>query len=528
MGDLIESKGRSKRDSGERGGVSDLIGICVIELNVSTFCDQSEMAGESSPLPSLIISLTTLKKKYIMDLLSSLGLESLPEQSTRLTSHPGIIKTLEDNADARLGFTHCCNCGSTLSDKVVKCKGCQRVSYCSKTCCKADTEEVRSAGAVEEETAFGHSAVICSLLKLCNNDEIAEDEMFNEDDGTKQKQGQAKEAALYRVQTEQESYPATLFNIMAESPTWFMEAMTRRIRYLEDPRSPEKPRRGKRDRTAISPNQQQHAGNKQLVIHIVGASSNSELWGWDGKKKDAAVLEAYAEAATNLLSYFESFPIILASIRLVFIGPDCPKSDKCTVSIPDSKTLLVVETHCCNYGQQETPIPTPDVIVFFNPGFSCPDYDWSVALTTAAESSKTRCTPFLVTTNTEMEGFADIKCLLDGGYIDSMSIPGDILEAVDHYGPKSKSEDDDLDKSFFFGENPYHGLRVRQSGTMANDVFVKSGWMFGGLFQKSCISKQKTMKVADDNEEDVEQPRKKHRGSKKGKGNSKKRNPALI
>jgi hypothetical protein len=473
-----------------------------------------------------------------MDLLCSLGLDSLPEQSTRLTSHPGIIKTLEDNADARLGFTHCCNCGTALDDKVVKCKGCQRVSYCSKSCCKADTEEVRNAGGVEEETAFGHSAVICSLLKLCNDDEIAEDEIFKDDDiSTNQKPGPAKEAALYRVQTEQESYPATLFNVMAESPTWFMEAMTRRIRYLEDPRSPEKPRRGKRDREAIeSPNNP--VGNKQLVIHVVGASTNSELWGWDnnGKKDDVAgapVLDAYAEAATNLLSYFENFPIILASIRLVFIGPDCPKSGKCTVSIPDSKTVLVVETHGCNYGEQQTmSVPSPDVIVFFNPGFSCPDYDWSAAVATAATSSKAGSTPFLVTTNTEMEGFADIKCLLDGGYINSKSIPGDILEAVDHSDPKgNKSQvDDEFDGTFFFGENPYHGLRVRQSGTMANDVYVKSGWMFGGLFEKSRGSKKTSIDKADDNEE-AEQPRKKHRSSSsnnKGKGNSKKSNPALI
>ena len=34
-----------------------------------------------------------------------------------------------------------------------------------------------------------------------------------------------------RVQTELESYPATLFNILADSPNWFTEAMTRRVRY---------------------------------------------------------------------------------------------------------------------------------------------------------------------------------------------------------------------------------------------------------------------------------------------------------
>lgn len=59
-----------------------------------------------------------------MDLLSTLGLDSPPEQATRLTTHPGIIRTLDDIADARLGFTHCCNCGTELNGavKVVTCK----------------------------------------------------------------------------------------------------------------------------------------------------------------------------------------------------------------------------------------------------------------------------------------------------------------------------------------------------------------------------------------------------------------------
>ena len=81
-----------------------------------------------------------------------------------------------------------------------------------------------------------------------------------------------------RVQTELESYPATLFNILADSPNWFTEAMTCRVRYIfgKDGRSPEKVRRGNRDRTAISstttatqPSSASNAGNiKQLVIHI--------------------------------------------------------------------------------------------------------------------------------------------------------------------------------------------------------------------------------------------------------------------
>ncbi|KAL7520741.1 hypothetical protein ACHAWX_005451 [Stephanocyclus meneghinianus] len=506
-----------------------------------------------------------------MDLLSSLGLDSLPEQSTRLTSHPGVIEALENNSDARLGFNLCCNCGTRLrvpdvgenaksnekssksSRKVVQCKGCHRVRYCSNACCKADAEEItlQKDNNFEEETAFGHSAVVCSILRLCNHDEDAEGEFFNDDDDTmnntkskSQKQDHVREAAVYRVQTERESYPATLFNILAESPVWFMEAMTRRIRYVENPNLSTKQRRGKRDRVDSSPNARPslNAGNKQLVLHIIGASIDSELWGWNGKKEQggAAVLQAYAEASTNILTHFESFPTTLEALRLVFIGPDCPKSCKCNVPVPDSKTVLIIETYCCNYGENNQnesleSLPSPDVIVFFNPGFSCPDYDWSNALSAASTPTMSETTgpvPFLVTTNTEMEGFADIKCLLDGGYIDVRSLPQDILEAVEYPPPTcAKHETEDEDKPFFFSENPYHGLRVRQSGTMANDVYVKSRWMFGGLFRKNHPSnKRKTKEGIDKNEErEVHgHAQKKHKGGKKGGNNSKRSNPALI
>ena len=119
-------------------------------------------------------------------------------------------------------------------------QGCQRVSYCSKSCRKSDSVHVaQNSNEVEEDvSAFGHSAVICSLLKTCNDDDNAEDDVYNKNNtksvGKKTenvKVNPTKEAALYRVQTELESYPATLFNILADSPNWFTEAMTCRVRY---------------------------------------------------------------------------------------------------------------------------------------------------------------------------------------------------------------------------------------------------------------------------------------------------------
>ena len=58
---------------------------------------------------------------------------------------------------------------------------CQRVSYCSKSCRKSDYEHVpQNSNDVEEDvTFFEHSAVISSLLKTCNDDDDAEDDVYN-------------------------------------------------------------------------------------------------------------------------------------------------------------------------------------------------------------------------------------------------------------------------------------------------------------------------------------------------------------
>ena len=429
-----------------------------------------------------------------MDLLASLGLGgALPEQSTRLT-HPSVIKALDEGgSDVRLGFNRCLACGIKLlnsdSDRTitktkgVSCQGCKRVSYCSTSCQKMDCEPSKDG---EEEAAIGHSPVVCALLNLCNDDEDAEEEMYNNKKKSSKKSNEKKkksnsdqqktEAAHYRVRTELESYPATLFNILSEAPDWYIESMTQKLRKNEDIRSPTAPpkkkqRRGKRDRSSISPKKDEDRSSerkRELVLHIVGASVDSELWNWNGSSPDKnddssdnieeEFLNAYSEAATNLTSYLNNLlEMTNISIRCIFVGPDCPKqksviSHRIQVTIPDStSSTLSIETHACYYGSSEQPyLPVPDAVIFFNPGFSCPDYDWTGALNAvcAYQVSSRANTPILLTTNTELEGFAEIKYLLDGGYVDSESLPKNVLEAVDYQATANKTSD-----TFFFGEN---------------------------------------------------------------------------
>jgi len=598
-------------------------------------------------------------------------------------SHPGIIKALESGSGAndttinhdvndddevdgdgdgvRLGFNHCLTCGIRFTDNnmtTVTCKGCHRVKYCSKACRNNDSKPLPQSTLSDRYKdnddggdggdGDGHSPVVCSLLRLCNDDEDAEDELFGVDEARQNKKTKIlkntssscgsesndernsshwrksssnsslkeKEAAMYRIQTERESYPATLFNILSEGPDWFVEAITRRLRCDVDVRSPipeerKQQRRGKRERSSLSPvaiasgkrgrEQISEEGDdggggqtrkkRELVLHIVGASTDSELWGWDmscssRRKNDDVneegipVLNAYAEASTNLSTYLKNLlEMSSISIRCVFIGPDCPDSGKgasstisstsaghvVRVPIPDdSSSTLTMETYRCKYGGQDQPyLPYPDVIVFFNPGFSCPDYDWSAALSAATAYQYSSTTsgassgaiPFLITTNTEIEGLADVKYLLDGGYVDEKSLSRDVLEMIDH--PPSTNcgdgSDDDHLVTSFFGENPYAGLRVRQSGTMANDLYVKNRWIVGGVFQtggglgrsgrkeQQLSKKRKSGKLKPDDDQEYEEEGRvretkarkvRHRaegqsGPKDG-ANEKRKNPALI
>ena len=179
-----------------------------------------------------------------------------------------------------------------------------------------------------------------------------------------------------------------------------------------------------------------------------------------------------------------------------------------------------------------------------------PDYDWASALAAAAAAGPV---PFLVATNTEMEGVADIRCLLDSGggrLLDAATVPADVLAAADHPrpaagSPAARSGDDEEGGTtpFFFGPNPYAGWRVRQSGTMGNDLYVKNSWIVGGLFQggggsnvpssgEECAEPQARAEKRRRRSEDVEddggetQPPKRQNNGENV--NTKRTNPALI
>jgi hypothetical protein len=114
----------------------------------------------------------------------------------------------------------------------------------------------------------------------------------------------------------------------------------------------------------------------------------------------------------------------------------------------------------------------------------------------------------------EMEGIADCQFLLDQDRI--QTIPPAIADMLGMYSPPDDEiVDDTTIISSIFAENPFCGSRVRQSGTMGNDLFVKNRWMLMGILDSFEVSAGKKDSI-----------------NKKAKltptCNSKNNNPALI
>jgi len=411
-----------------------------------------------------------------MDFLASLHVEDLPEQQTRVTH----LMQLHGDTEftGKVGLDCCGTCGVDLSgNHKVSCSNCQRILYCSHECLQKDANELPTTTTTieqqqqqEEEQAMGHSSIICSLLALCNEDEQ-----------------QLTSAAKDRVQSELESYPATLANVLLQGGPCYQQVWNKLQTHTTDSTNP----------------------HKKLIIHVIGASTDSEFWGpelfddnpentttaTDETPINEACLDAYAEALTELAETHK-----LDVIELLFVGPDCPRTNLDTTrSMPPNMNnnnhppksssskerppfvgTLMIQSHRLAYEEyrKQDNVSIPDICVFFNPGFTVPDYQWNETLRIL------KGTPFLSTTNTELEGIADCQYLLDQDRM--QSLPDGLAEIFGLYsGPdddKDNGQDEDHpSSSSFFSVNPFCGNRVRQSGTMANDLYVKNRWMLGGV-----------------------------------------------
>merc|ERR1719223_47429 len=539
---------------------------------------RNENAINTLFLPGITLELKRFQRinneifRFEMDFLESLNVPALPEQQTRISDK--VSSKLESNPNIRLGFDACCSCAKKLelSSKVdVCCKGCRRVWYCSKECRREDAHFLSKAN--EEEQAHGHTSVICALLRLCQIEDDLEEPPFS---SSKKRHflptSTEIEAAHDRIRSEYESYPATLANVLMDAPC---------IQSLLETYSKSDKRSKTMRRTALD-------SKSSLTIHVIGASHDAELWGSFHTKNHSScedVYDAYAEALHELVSDLKG----LRALNLIFVGPNCPSKNQHIVRVIDpqqesfdekdkskkrmrcsdqwhhkrNSVELLIETYRSNYDNDflrygkskreekknekvkvkiDFTVPRkPDVVVFFNPGFTCPDYSWDSALLacqtlTSATGSKI---PFFVTTNTEMEAVSDLQYLFQHSFIDSipLAVADIVSEGIQDHD--TDAVDYDTERMMFFGENPSAGTRVRQSGNMANDLFVKNRYIFGGTFsgsfdKKYSADKNGSIRIPrlnikhDEQEMANKSIEKKSTARRKLESNSKKKNFALM
>ena len=114
----------------------------------------------------------------------------------------------------------------------------------------------------------------------------------------------------------------------------------------------------------------------------------------------------------------------------------------------------------------------------------------------------------------ELENLNDVEWLDSNGF-STFDLDGD-------EGANQESENEDVVESFF-GENPFKGSRVRQSGMLANDLYVKSSYLFGGTLSLPRGGKKRKEEEVDDDDyddDDVANVTSKSDKTKKSKPNS--------
>ncbi len=380
---------------------------------------------------------------------------------------------------------------------------------------------------------------------------------------------QEKKASMDRISSEHESYPATL-NVLMDAPCFEQVldkfTMPRRGKKMRQADLQEHGYgHGSNSMNTLtihiigSSEEAELWGDFQLDYEYRSSTSNSNNGAGRNRHTRTDAIRAYAEVLSELAGTYKK----LRKIVLAFIGPNCPEDDMRVVKYIDggdhddddvnvveeresggkkrkrnegkhnhhhhhhgkNHCQIVIETHCHNYEKKyfdssskkkekhhndKSVLTKPDIVIFFNPGFTCPDYQWEEALKACQQSTKTTPSssssststssakenpiPFLVTTNTEMEAIADVQYLHQHGYIDTL--PPAVADIVNEDGQydhrdsdmiwdchhSNNSNTNNQNGNFFFGENVNAGSRVRQSGNMANDLFCKNKYIFGGYF----------------------------------------------
>ena len=271
-----------------------------------------------------------------------------------------------------------------------------------------------------------------------------------------------------------ESYPSTLSNILLSHPSF---------------------------EELVSPAGSSSKHRRRFQVHVVGAEFGSELWTSKLSYGACPYQEAYADALDEVCDMGD-----ISSFELVFVGVGLPATP--VQKLSGKVKALTLD---CKYEDLDSADgfvkAVPDLLVFFNAGFTCPDYDWAATLSSVVAKASSPI-PFFGTSNSELENLNDIEWLNTQGFT-SFDLDGD-------------QDEDDKDDALacFFSENPFRGSRVRQSGMLANDLYVKSSFLFGGALKPSSASAKKRKEQVTDDDFDDDDERAAEAPQKKVKKNS--------
>lgn len=199
--------------------------------------------------------------------------------------------------------------------------------------------------------------------------------------------------------------------------------------------------------------------DEDVHVHVLGASETAEC--------------SFVSAWRSAVKCFHLLGTGPSSLFVSFVGLDVPERLHNTEKSlgGESKARFFRGTYDAFRAEHST--TPPALVLGYNMGLSCPDYNWTPTLRVLARLG---C-PIVVTTNTFME----------------LSMEQEILESKARMACEGVSE------------NPFPCPCPAQSGTVANDVYRRNQWF--GIF----FAAQRTSHVDNGDTSAGEKPKKKRR-----------------
>ena len=254
-------------------------------------------------------------------------------------------------------------------------------------------------------------------------------------------------------------------------------------------------------------------------VYVIGASHvETDVASWGYSARCLAALAARENIST-------------CNLTVCLIGPEVPEAQhRKTILLPVQQSdAAATATHSehvnvklyCHRGNFEgyhafNYSRPPDAVFGFNLGLSVPDYSWGAGLAAVHDCAKTIARnggaplPVVCTASSRAEAVQELLLLEQHQILRIDKEQNRAIEAEDgssasllqaarrdltgtclHHASgdsvavQAESDDDSASEGqhnlIFLQKNVYGWERVQQSGSMANDIYRKSCWLFGGI-----------------------------------------------